>query len=522
MEGNECSYEGCEFDVYEENNECVLHCEKNHEYNYREPKIYEGFKEALIKHIAIQLVSERTEESYIDKETVIFILEGNEDISSNRIQNNDVITGSLINLSWINFPFFQSNEYIKVLNILDSIEFDFCHFDLHKLELRGTKCFFQDCTFHNDWMLTNTSLLAYDSNLYKVIYRKCDFLKDVHTSVGINEQYIIDETPFSQCKITKLLITHTFFKKMIFNDLLEFEEMENKKEIKNIQISHSKIGREFKLNNYEFNSFKCKHTVFKSNFTFNQNNIESFEIDKVTFKGLVNFNNTEFESFQIEKSIFEKFTNFEKCEFGKKNNHYPIAEFKNTTFLDFINFREAKFYSGLDLENANLKEYPNFLYCHIETQYTNRETFRIIKHSFDKVGNTIEANKYFAYEMEKERENISIKKDVNKRVMLNLNYWISNFGQSWIRPLIWILGIVLLHYFIVKGTFQCISPSNFIYEPLKLLGNFFDDLANSIIPFRRFLKSDKEGMEFINLIFLIMYSTLIYNLVIAVKRITKR
>ena len=57
-----------------------------------------------------------------------------------------------------------------------------------------------------------------------------------------------------------------------------------------------------------------------------------------------------------------------------------------------------------DLENINLKESPNFLNTKIEPKNTNRETFRITKDSFDKIGNHIEANKFFVYEMKKHKE----------------------------------------------------------------------------------------------------------------------
>lgn len=77
------------------------------------------------------------------------------------------------------------------------------------------------------------------------------------------------------------------------------------------------------------------------------------------------------------------------------------------TFLSFVNFRNATFNSGLDLENANLKEMPNFLNVKLLSNNTNRETLRIIKHSFDKVGNHIEANKYFSLEMERHKNDMA-------------------------------------------------------------------------------------------------------------------
>ena len=83
--------------------------------------------------------------------------------------------------------------------------------------------------------------------------------------------------------------------------------------------------------------------------------------------------------------------------------------FEYVTFLSFTNFRNTTFYSGLNLENSNLKEAPNFLNIDINPKFTNRETFRIIKNSFDKIGNNIEANKFFVFEMNKYEEELKKK-----------------------------------------------------------------------------------------------------------------
>lgn len=74
-------------------------------------------------------------------------------------------------------------------------------------------------------------------------------------------------------------------------------------------------------------------------------------------------------------------------------------------------FRNAKFHKGVDLSKSNFNYVAgaNFLGCEIEDnkkeKVTNRETFRVIKHCFDSIGNHLEANKFFAEEMKaKKRE----------------------------------------------------------------------------------------------------------------------
>jgi len=105
---------------------------------------------------------------------------------------------------------------------------------------------------------------------------------------------------------------------------------------------------------------------------------------------------------KIEKSIFDDFVGFERCTFGTNNKlKEEIALFKYATFKDFLNARDSKFLSGLDIKNINLQGETNFLDAQIEVKSSNRETFRILKHSFDSIGNIIEANIYYQKEMKK-------------------------------------------------------------------------------------------------------------------------
>jgi len=492
MKSSKCSQAGCEVEVDEENDKCVLHCNKDNEYKWHEHK---PFYDALVKELS----------------------------SKNR--------ENVLVLNFIIFPRHDARDdfdYEKILIEFTSIHFNYCEFHTPYLELQRdkTKCFFQDCIFHNYWTLYNYNILT---NQDDVLYQACIFQEDVtnYSYIDTKEKYSLYNTSQFDytCRFEKELnLNNVKLKKPLFYSA-QNNALKEKNFINKLILENCTFEQPFKLNNYEITSFNCGSTVFrnKSKFEFKNNIVNSFQVSNTNFKVLVDCYQTEFEIFTVEKSIFEKFTGFEQCEFGEENKEKEITSFQYATFLDFVNFREAKFYNGLDLQNTNLKEYPNFLDIYVEPKNTNRETFRVIKHSFDKVGNIIEANKFFAYEMNKERQDLSTKDNLNKQIMLNLNYWISNFGQSWLRPLGLIVFIAMIHTYLVYAIdnkiFQFINPSNPVYDMLNSIVNFFDDLAKNILPFKKLLK---EGMEFISLIFLIIYSTLIYNFVVAVKRTVKR
>ena len=212
------------------------------------------------------------------------------------------------------------------------------------------------------------------------------------------------------------------------------------------------------------------------------------------------FHSTKFKNFNIKEVSFSALTVFEKCEFLNKKAEFNYVNFKNNT-----TFRDSKFPKGLDLRNINAKvENLNFLNINIKEEGTDRESFRIIKSSFDKVGNHIEANKFFALEMKAYKKELRFMKNPFKFIMFCLNNGISNFGQNYIRPLVLIILTAIIYYFISK----------FIFLP-----KFLNDFAKAILPIAKFLPTDNE---FIGLIFYIIFIVLIYHLVLSIRRFTKR
>ena len=93
--------------------------------------------------------------------------------------------------------------------------------------------------------------------------------------------------------------------------------------------------------------------------------------------------------------------NIKKDKKSEKNNFNEKAKFEYVTFEKAVSFRGSNFPQGLAFEKANIADSVNFHgVSGLDPGNTQRETFRIIKHSFDKIGNYLEANKYYAKEME--------------------------------------------------------------------------------------------------------------------------
>ncbi len=191
--------------------------------------------------------------------------------------------------------------------------------------------------------------------------------------------------------------------------------------------------------------------------------------------------------------------------------------------MDFSSFRGAKFSSGLDFSKTNLKDTPNFLNVDVSFKNTMRETFRIIKNSFDDAGNQIEANNFFIEEMKAYRKELKVNRGSwFERFILFSNRWISNFGGSYIMPIGWLVASIILYTVIIHWHNSFFIRNEFFWHSsFNVLSIEANNLAKNFLPFSRFL-IDKSGIEFISLFFYIWFAVLIWQIIVAVKRHTQR
>ncbi len=504
-----CSLSECENVASADQDKCILHCQKS-EYaiDFKKAGFLKSFNDELIKYIAKYLNQYHSNEVVLPYDDLVkYFTYGIDEIAeANREKFLDNIKSHFVVLNYIVFPdkkSIDSFNYINVLQKLDRIYFNFCEFQVSQLGLEGYKLFFQDCIFHKDWNLKNYRILEnVDDVDVDVLYQSCVFLKKVISS-SKSGKLELEALQFKSCKFKTIYLEETVFKKPLFNNWTGFQD-----EIESVEIFNCIIEDAFILDSTTIKAFTLHGTLCKSVFEFKDNRDVKFCIENSIFEGRVHCYKTFFENVLIKDSTFHDFVGFGKCRFRNNRLDKPAC-FQNVTFLSFVNFRDAHFYSGLDMRGANLKEYPNFSGAKVSPENTDKETFRIIKHSFDKVGNVTEANKYFLHEMQKERREISWD-EPDKKILSWFNYHVSNFGKSFILPLFWILILAFIHYFVNMA--MDISPKYHIVDS-------FNTFAKNILPFKYFLQ---EGKEFVSLLFLTGYLTLIYHFIVAVKRRIKR
>lgn len=517
---NKCSFNNCDNTAFVGEVDCILHCKKNdYQVDINKIGFLESFYIHLTEYITDKLSKYPPDNAFPAMDQLQMYMKGTE--------NKDLINklskylkDKIIIFDKIKFPERDGRDYFDYKPLLDRIgggNFDRCEFYVSSLDLKKAEVFFQECIFHECWHLYNHKLLK---NVRNVLYEMCIFKKDVSTISSDYEKPELNQPIFSDCHFEKGLILENIVlgKRLFCNSEDKILSMNN------MRLSRCTFNDQFILNSYEIDEFICLDSYFIEKVEFKMNKLNSFEITNTNFSKLVDCYKSSFKKFGIKKSIFEDFVNFEECEYGligdEKNKEF-VAFLLYATMLSFINFRKAKFFSGLDLAHINLMEPPNFLHAFVSVYNSNRETFRVIKHSFDKVGNYIEANNFYEKEMLKFKEETKLNKKYKAYFLLLLYEITSNYGQNYFRPFILTIVSAVLYWLTIIG-----YNNNSLYEiypPLnKIVGGsakILNGIASHIIPFNKVLH---QGMESASLFFYLLFTIFIWLIILAIKRNTKR
>lgn len=150
----------------------------------------------------------------------------------------------------------------------------------------------------------------------------------------------------------------------------------------------------------------------------------------------------------------------------------------------------------------------------IQLQY-ERETYRQLKSAFSATNNHIESLDFYKNEMRLYWKEIRINGGVSlwNRILIFLNRWSSNFGQSWALPLLWLLIFHSFFYFcIINFQFKCDSTS------FELgFGQYFE-LLNPVHKTPDYVTGYSIGLEFI---LRVIDGFLIYHFVRATRKYGK-
>ena len=556
----QCDYinkfsERCSKEIFKDFESCVLHCSEEKIYKSEDRKerreyFYNLFSEYVYKEVKSKLEEILT---YSDSLTIaefdsqkndsrIFsdIMKGTVgvEISSSlqkHLRKIDLIVDEIKFPNDINME--SLNDNVKtILKKLGRVIFRDCEFNSSSMNLYS-EFYYEQCAFQNE-VIVNPFPDLKEDNRYR--YKYCDFKSNVKV-INSNHSKVIKSNLFDEClfsgnvSLCDVEIYKNLFRFPDFNtDLIarnrshQYSDFKQYYIIKELLIKACYVELKLKLNGFDERNiddlnkkgyiFKKEDlsisiisiidSKFKSKLEIKNRVIENFIFKNSNVEKIFSVFGSSFYMAYFHESIFEDFTGFEKVHFGKKDNYDEnyITKFVYTTFMSFSNFRETVFHSGLDFERVNLKENPNFLKALVSQKNTNRESFRIIKHSFDSIGNQIEANRFFKMEMKAYKldleETILKESDCKTKselLVLKMNECLSDFGTNYIRP-IWLLIVITIPYAIILYIHKYIYYHEYkaYYKFIDILGVLFNGFANGFQPISRFLVA---GMEFFSLLY---------------------
>lgn len=448
----------------------------------------------------------------------------------------DVIKKTVITIEGAHFPAIEwtdpQQDYPQLFSLINTLNFIDCEFYDQRIftaqldSYDSLNMYFTGCTFHNAWHVTEG--YAVESNL--PLFDECEFKQEVSIE-GLASVLLASRgypSAFKNCSLQQVSIKNATIETKLF----DFSR-ERPAKLKSLKLESCTFDAKLALADIVgIETLEFSSTVFNKKFALIACHCDKAVIKDTNFKGLADFYSSQFGQFQLQKSIFSDFAGFEKCHFGvDQAEKVEAIILKYVTFYSFINFRNAVFNQPLDLRNSNRKEQPNFLdakFTGTAAKNTDRETFRIIKHSFDAVGNHIEANKYFAHEMQAYRR--ELKKEATEgrgrhwreRFLLGVNAVASKHGQNYLCASAWFFAVIgIIALVLANDKYKWCIASAPIQRGLYFFGDALNGFALGFLPLGAVFEG-KEHLAFFLFFATLALSGITWHLLVAIRRHSKR
>lgn len=499
------------------NGKCALHCPKDpriiDEHHFRiRTEFKDSLESCLLEQVFLAVSSNRALAD-ISRDHIYAFVRDRSGTNAERIRQ--ALSDVTLNLKGFIFPDSGKEPPCEWANLFancqEKVIFSDCEFWSPSFSTTG-QILFQGCRFKRPYRVMPQKVIPTETN---ALFISCKFDEDVYASSESGTTSSIEQVLLSGCDLaSSLRLERKVVSKPVVQDIPG-----NPTKIRQVEISECTFKANLSFANGTFEGISISRCKFEGSLSVKRSKGSTVKIEFTEIEGALDFFQSIFDKFRFFKTTFHSVAEFEGCILGSPGA--PRTAFRYATFLGLCNFRDAQFKSGLSVASSTFVEPPTFLGAALSYEETDRETYRLIKHSFDRVANYTEGNKFFSLEMRKLLDETDRKSSFQKWLVLKANQLVSDFGQSILRPSIW---IVVLGFFyllvrigyeknIVYDSFPWLSPY-FLY-----LSNVLNAFANAILPFSRFLD---EGTEFLGLLTYCLLAACIWQLIVAIKRFTRR
>lgn len=406
-----------------------------------------------------------------------------------------------------------------LLERLSAVVFIDCDFYIDSLLLDSCDSTFRWCRFYNGWHVT-TCVMSVSSGS---IFDECTFSQSVSIFSNIDPGIRGCASVFNDCALDLLEIKDTTLALDIFADA-----QKDAKLLRRLSINNAVLKRPLLLNHARLEKLCLQSSWLEDTLDLTHAKIQHIEFLDAVFDHAIAMNHSQVSSLLMERCDCRHVVDMGGCTLGRASEHGVANEgsirFAFTTFHQNVSFRDTRWYMPLDLRDTIQKQAVDFKGFQLESaarKGTDRETLRMIRHSFDAVGNHVDAGRCYALEMEAYRREMTGRGQLSERFLLWCNSWMSYHGQSYLRPVGWIVAGMLLLTLVRYGyqanwLYRLYPPAN---DALASMAVGLNAVAESLVIFKPLMMS---GMEMLSLLFGLWFSTLTWQAVVAMRRHTRK
>lgn len=489
------------------------------------------FSQSLAVHVAEHLFQLQSDHVYSSNEILYWLLDQHEPKFTNiNAFADEIVSANKIKLSNFTFESFDERDpplWIEVLAKIRNIHFESCIFECEKLTLKDTAFWFDRCQFGTRWFVSvgrNTSALTEPGD---ALFEECEFPGSVLIGgADIDEETLGRyELIFGDCNIKDLILDRVTVPKRLYSaipslpDFIASDRHGTKKGLESLMAFFVIFKKSLDLKHYHVGEVFFENATFREGGNLSGFTCESLLFSSCNIEGRFDFSRGEAKKVRFTDCHFERSAIFD----GSKAE---VFLFSASSFDHVLSMEEAEVSKCISLRSCPFGKPPNFLNCNLSDEVirtADRETFRIIKNSFDSVGNNLEANRYYAFEM---NAYLTELRDDSKgmffeRWLLELNGFLSEHGQNYWRPLAGILMLPVLYWlagvsYREQWLYGLDTRLDYLLQNLAMILNGY---ARSVV---WFLPDNAKGIEFIALLLGVLLSTLVWHFLVAVRRHKRR
>ncbi|WP_444988945.1 hypothetical protein [Halomonas mongoliensis] len=475
----------------------------------------------IAKQLAIQISAYDASTRRIEKEKIEdFLLTGSAQsglLSLDVKLINNTIRCKKWRLERLKFSTNISEEELEkidsIIEKLSAVVFGECHFDTDKWRYPKVTMFYEECFFENDWSVYvgggSPELIEEGDSLFE----KCSFAKGVNL-VGNNISGTIINSYssiFYECSAEHLDV----FNVTIFPVLWSNMTPRHERKLSALTVMSSNLGSELNLTNENIEkvmvsksevaglnaSLIKSHSVCFSDVVFTQACIVSSGcVDEIRLVDCNFERNCDLSGVKCHSLLISR------CQFSRFLDCSGLGVLHSISFYALILGREGIFNELSPGKSA--------------IENADRETWRIIKHAMRNAGNQLEAAEFHAMEMQAYRGELKeLKAKKSERLLLWLNFMISNHGQSYVRSMAWLVSSICITALVLANDRnRWLTLPDPWAEVLQPAANFLNSLALGFLPLSGLLNDQNKHLAFFLLLATLLISTFAWHFLSALRK----